>query len=210
MSSTEHETQTVPPTHQPLNQTQQNELLRLARQAIAHYLENKQFLEISSDDPVLWQKAGVFVTLRTRWEPGLPHDEAARLRGCIGHMQADEQLIRLVPVMAVKAAVRDPRFPPVTAVELPKLHIEISRLSPLTPVTDIEDIELGLHGLVITSGTKRGLLLPQVPSMFGWSRDEYLEAICRKAGLHPSAWQSSELLSFTTQTFAENDLRKFN
>ncbi|MCZ7674571.1 MAG: AMMECR1 family protein [Chloroflexi bacterium] len=61
---------------------------------------------------------------------------------------------------------------------------------PLTPVTRIEAIELGVHGLVISSGQQRGLLLPQVPETFGWSRDEYLEAICRKAGLPPGAWQS--------------------
>lgn len=205
MSSTELETQAAPQPHRPLNEAQQHKLLVLARQAIAYYLENKRFLEIDTDDPALEQKVGVFVTLRTRWEPGLPHDKAARLRGCIGHMQADVPLITLVPVMAVKAAMRDPRFPPVTAVELPKLHIEISLLSPLTPVTDIEDIELGVHGLVIQSGMKRGLLLPQVPGMFGWSRDEYLEAICRKGGLHPSAWRSSELLTFTTQVFEEKE-----
>lgn len=205
MSSRELKTRAVPQPHQLLNETRQDKLLVLARQAIADYLENKRFVEADTEDPALEQKAGVFVTLRTRWEPGLPHNEAARLRGCIGHMQADEPLIRLVPVMAVKAALRDPRFPPVTAVELPKLHIEISLLSPLTPVTNIEAIKLGIHGLVIVSDDKRGLLLPQVPSMFGWSRDEYLEAICRKAGLRPSAWQSSDLLSFTTQTFAEID-----
>ena len=188
-----------------LNPGQQKTLLVLARQAIAHYLETKRFLPSETDDADLQQKAGVFVTLRTRWQPGPPHDEAARLRGCIGHTVADERLIDLVPVMAVKAAIRDPRFPPVTAVELPKLHIEISILSALTPVTDIEAIELGVHGLVIESGAKRGLLLPQVPGMFGWSRDEYLEAICRKAGLRSSAWRTSDLLSFTTQVFEEDE-----
>lgn len=205
MISTEQDTQTVPQPHQSLNESQQHELLVLAREAIEHFLENKRFMEIKSDDPVLLQRAGVFVTLRNRWEPGLPHDEAARLRGCIGHMEADEQLIKLVPVMAVKSAIRDPRFPPVTAVELPKLHIEISVLSPLMPVVDVNDIELGVHGLVIQSGMKRGLLLPQVPGMFGWTREEFLEAICRKAGMRPSAWRSSELLYFTTQVFEEDE-----
>ena len=203
MTGTEIKTQTVPQPHQTLNNAQQHELLVLARQAIAYYLENKRFLQTETDDPSLQRKAGVFVTLRSRWELSQPHDKAARLRGCIGHMEADETLFELVSVMAVKAAIRDPRFPPVTAVELPKLHIEISVLSPLTSVSRIEDIELGVHGLVIVSGMKRGLLLPQVPGMFGWSRDEYLEAICRKAGLRPSAWRSSELLSFTTQVFEE-------
>lgn len=189
----------------PLNQAQQQELLTLARQAIRSYLEQKQLPEAPISTPRLQQKAGVFVTLRTRWQPGLPHDEAARLRGCIGHVAADVPLSTLVPVIAVKAAVRDPRFAAVTAVELLKLRLEISILSPLTPVTDIETIELGVHGLAIVSDDKRGLLLPQVPSMFGWTRPEYLAAICRKAGLPPSAWQSAELLAFTTQTFVEAD-----
>jgi uncharacterized protein len=203
MTSTQLETQGIPIIQQPLNEAQQHELLVLARQAIAHYLQHQRFLTPKTEDPQLQQKAGVFVTLRTRWEPSQPHDKAARLRGCIGHVEADDSLINLVPVMAVKAAARDPRFPPVTAVELPKLHIEISVLSALTPVANIHEIELGLHGLVIVNELKRGLLLPQVPVMFGWTQDEYLEGICRKADLRPNAWRSSELFTFTTQVFEE-------
>ena len=199
------ETQASQTKHPDLNQAQQHELLVLARQAIEYYLKHQRFLRKETADPDLERKAGVFVTLRTRWQPTQPHDKAARLRGCIGHMETDERLIDLAPVMAVKAAMRDPRFPPVTAVELPKLYIEISILSPLEPVSRIEDIKMGVHGLVIVSGMKRGLLLPQVPGMFGWLRDEYLEAICRKAGLRPSAWRSAELLTFTTQVFEEDE-----
>ena len=205
MSSAEVEMNSVPQTQQPLNEAQQGKLLVLAREAIAYYLENKRFLQVDTADPALEQKAGVFVTLRTRWEPGLPHDEAARLRGCIGHTAADERLVELVPVMAVKAAMRDPRFPAVTAVELPTLHIEISVLSEITAVTHIEEIKLGVHGLVIVSDQKRGLLLPQVPGMFGWSREEYLEAICRKAGLRSGAWRTADLFIFTTQVFEEDE-----
>ncbi len=205
MTSTESESQAVPHPILTLNDAQQRELLVLAREAIGYYLQAKRFPPSQTDDPILQQKAGVFVTLRTRWQPGLPPDTAARLRGCIGHMTADERLIELVPVMAVKAALRDPRFPPVTAVELPTLHIEISILSALTAVTHIEEIELGVHGLVIVGGQKRGLLLPQVPGMFGWSRDEYLEAICRKAGLRPDAWRTADLFIFTTQVFEEDE-----
>lgn len=203
MTDTDENSGIIPPVFQALHETQQKTLLVLARQAIAYYLENQRFLETKTADPGLQQKAGVFVTLHTRWEPTQPHDKATRLRGCIGRMEADEPLIDLTPMMAVKAALRDPRFAPVTAVELPILQIEISVLSPLTPVTRIEAIELGVHGLVISSGQQRGLLLPQVPETFGWSRDEYLEAICRKAGLPPGAWQSSQLLMFTTQVFEE-------
>jgi AmmeMemoRadiSam system protein A len=187
-----------------LNASQQHYLLRLARHAIAHFLETGGILRPPvTEESQLRQKAGVFVTLRTRPGAGQPADKAMRLRGCIGHMEADVALLDLVPVMAVKAATEDPRFPPVTAVELPNLHIEISLLSPLEPVTDVENIEVGVHGLVIISGLRRGLLLPDVPRMFGWSREDYLAGICRKAGLPDDAWRYADLLTFTTQVFEE-------
>jgi AmmeMemoRadiSam system protein A len=204
MAGTETDSQDVFFQQFQLNDEQQHYLLRLARQAIAHFLETGEILQPpATNDSQFRQKAGVFVTLRTRRGAGQPDDKAMRLRGCIGHVEADVALLDLVPVMAVKAATEDPRFPPVTAVELPNLHIEISLLSPLEPVTDVASIEIGVHGLVIISGLRRGLLLPQVPLMFDWSREDYLAGICRKAGLPDDAWRYADLLTFTTQVFEE-------
>ena len=64
---------------------------------------------------------------------------------------------------ATLAALRDSRFQPVSASELPQLEYEISVLSPLRRVLDIRQIKVGQHGLLMKNGAYEGLLLPQVP-----------------------------------------------
>ncbi|MCA9875783.1 MAG: AmmeMemoRadiSam system protein A [Anaerolineales bacterium] len=184
-----------------LTAEQQHELLQLARTAIQHFLETGEVLVVETADPVLQTLAGVFVTLRTRDDVSVPKN--TRLRGCIGHMEADWPLAQVVAAMAVKAATRDPRFPPVVPAELDHIAIEISVLSPLQPLEDVTKIELGRHGLFISKGRHRGLLLPQVPIMFGWTPEEFLENLCRKAGLPPDAWHEAQLWWFETAVFEE-------
>ncbi|MCB8987605.1 MAG: AmmeMemoRadiSam system protein A [Ardenticatenaceae bacterium] len=184
-----------------LTAEQQHELLQLARTAIQHFLETGEVLVVETADPVLQTLAGVFVTLRTRDDVSAPKN--TRLRGCIGHMEADWPLAQVVAAMAVKAATRDPRFPPVVPAELDHIAIEISVLSPLQPLEDVTKIELGRHGLFISKGRHRGLLLPQVPIMFGWTPEEFLENLCRKAGLPPNAWHEAQLWWFETAVFEE-------
>lgn len=190
--------QTSPLHFTPAEQTQ---LLKLARQSIAHYLTTGETLRPNAADPALGRPAGAFVTLRQRPDGVTP--KPARLRGCIGHVEGERPLLQVVADMAIKAATQDPRFPPVSLAELDDISIEISVLSSLGPLTDVAQLELGVHGLVIVSGWRRGLLLPQVPIQFGWTREEFLAGICRKAGLDPDAWQTAELFVFTTTTFEE-------
>lgn len=184
-----------------LTAVQQQALLQLARAAIRHYLETGEMLPVETTDPVLQSLAGVFVTLRTQNDLSAP--KAARLRGCIGHMEADWPLAKVVAAMAVKSATRDPRFPPVALYELEHITIEISVLSSLLPVDDVAQIELGRHGLFISHGPQRSLLLPQVPIMFGWTREEFLENLCRKADLPRKAWREADLWWFETAVFEE-------
>lgn len=182
-----------------LTPEQQQILLRMARDAIEQWVANGRVPHYQNDDPALAQVAGVFVTLRRRENGDLA------LRGCIGRVEAPESLLYLVPEMAVKAASNDPRFPPVTAGELPTLHIEISVLSPLQRLEDVQEIEVGVHGLLIEAHGRRGLLLPEVPLHHHWNRADFLEGICLKAGLPPDAWQEPEtrLYTFTTFSFEE-------
>src|SRR5208283_1627329 len=101
------------------------------------------------------------------------------------------------------AAFEDPRFEPVTPSEAPRLTIEISVLSPLQSIRP-EDVVIGKHGLVITQGQRRGLLLPQVPIEWDWDRETFLAQTCLKAGLPPKAWQQgAELQAFTAEVFGE-------
>ncbi len=128
-----------------------------------------------------------------------------RLRGCIGYTEAVAPLFKVVQECAVAAATEDPRFPPVSSNELPSLRIEISVLTPLVPILP-EEVEVGRHGLMVSQGGMRGLLLPQVPVEWGWDRETFLDQTCVKAGLPPSAWRhGATLRSFTAEVFGEEE-----
>ncbi|MCD6520587.1 MAG: AmmeMemoRadiSam system protein B [Anaerolineae bacterium] len=178
-----------------LTNSRRQALLALARKAIEDYLEGEK-ASLTSDDPVLNRRAGVFVTLK----------EGQALRGCIGRLRADLPLYQAVQEMAIAAATADPRFPPLKKSELKDLRIEISVLSPLRPVTDTKSIRIGTHGLLIIQGQRRGVLLPQVAQEEGWSRKEFLENLCYKAGLEGDCWhkEGSLLYSFQAIVFGED------
>jgi AmmeMemoRadiSam system protein A len=144
---------------------------------------------------ILSQTRGAFVTLNHRGE----------LRGCIGHIEADEPLGRVIVRCAVAAGSTDPRFPAVTSHELGEIDVEISILGPLQPITSLDQIEIGKHGLVVEQGRNRGLLLPQVAVEWNWDREAFAAAACRKAGLAPDAWQKgASLWRFEAEVFGED------
>ncbi len=125
--------------------------------------------------------SGAFVTLK----------RGGRLRGCIGTLQCRRPLAEEVARVAVSAAREDPRFEPLAAAELDGLDVEVSILGPLEPIDpfDPSAIEIGRHGLVVEQGHRRGLLLPQVATEWGWDRETFLAQTCVKAGLAPDAWR---------------------
>jgi len=177
-----------------LSEAQKKNLLTIARQSIEHYLTTGEEKKWSNDDPELDVPCGAFVTLK----------EHGRLRGCIGQVEAAAPLFETVARCAVSSAVRDPRFPAVTAGEVPDLHLEISVMTPPKPVADVENIVVGRDGLMIQKGYNRGLLLPQVPTEWGWNREEYLQHLCQKAGLGPQEWKSgAKIWSFQALVFGE-------
>jgi uncharacterized protein (TIGR00296 family) len=58
------------------------------------------------------------------------------------------------------------------------------------PAAELPDgVRVGRDGLVVESGGRRGLLLPQVATELNWSADRFLEETCRKAGLSKDAWR---------------------
>ncbi len=178
-----------------LDLDEQRELLALARRTIATYLDSGTVPVYKPETPELMQQRGAFVTLEKNGE----------LRGCIGNLVAERPLYLTVQYAALAAALSDPRFPPVTAGELPEITLEISVLSDLEPVADPATIEVGRDGLLIVLGQQQGVLLPQVPVEQGWDRQEFLRQVCRKAGLPDSAWQDpqAQLYRFTAQVFWE-------
>lgn len=185
--------------HIHLSATDQKKLLQLARDAISSTLLAKEIPEPFPLSAPLKQIAGVFVTLRCQTT------EVFVLRGCIGQVQAELPLYKSVPQLASKAATHDPRFLPLTAVELPHLHISISVLSPLLKIATPNSFEIGKHGLLIEGYGRRGLLLPEVPLARNWGKQEFLQALCHKASLPTDSWQSNEakIFTFTTLEFEE-------
>jgi MEMO1 family protein len=177
-----------------LTPERQRALLNLARDAVSEYVTFNRVPKYESTDPELARRTGAFVTLHHRGE----------LRGCIGHLVADTPLYRAVQEMAIAAATSDPRFPPLDPAELKDLDIEISVLSPMRRVNDVTQIEIGVHGLLISRGGRRGLLLPQVAPEQGWNREKFLEGVCWKAGLPRRSWREGALLySFTALVFGD-------
>lgn len=178
-----------------LGEAERRALLRAAREAITAHLAGRR-AELAPATGALAEKRGVFVTLRRAAD--------GELRGCIGQMEAESPVVDAVAEMAVAAATRDFRFPPVAARELDSLRIEISVLSPLAPIRP-DEVEVGRHGLLLRRGDRRGVLLPQVPLEHGWDREGFLDHTCEKAGLPRGAHlqAGAELLAFTATVFGE-------
>jgi AmmeMemoRadiSam system protein A len=183
---------------QLLNENEQQVLIQIARDTLRWYL-NKQQVPALSGYPVsaaLQKKCGVFVTLKNK--------KNGELRGCIGYIDGVKPLREAVRDCSVEAATRDQRFAPLRSGEDQTVQIEISVLTPPRKIATIGDITIGKHGLIISQGMHRGVLLPQVSVEWGWNRADFLAAVCRKAGLPEGAWQEgAELYIFSAQVFRE-------
>jgi AmmeMemoRadiSam system protein A len=169
-------------------------LLQIAREAIEVQLKIRESLNPFSED-FLQQRRSAFVTLTINED----------LRGCIGTTDAREPLGEAIKHCAISAAFSDPRFPPLTKEEYPFIHLEISVLSPFRKAEHPEEVISGTHGVMITRGYYRGLLLPQVATEYGWDRDTFLSYTCRKAGLPTDAWKdpATVIEVFTAEVFSE-------
>lgn len=169
-------------------------LLALAREAVHGCVAGRPHAGPGALPERLAHPQGVFVTLRV----------AGRLRGCIGVIEARQALGAAVRDCAIAAATEDPRFPPVGPPDLADLEIEISVLEEPREVRDAAEIVPGRDGLIVTQGSRRGLLLPQVATEHAWGREEFLEQTCRKAGLAPDAWRSGARIEvFTAQVLKD-------
>ena len=136
-------------------------LLSLAHESIASAIEGRQ-LPLTPPSPHLRGTARGFYHALHRGE----------LRGCVGYALPIAPLYRAVAETARAAAFDDTRFPPLAREELPQLEISLSILSPLQAIRP-EEIEVGRHGLLVSMGGRRGLLLPQVPVEHGLGPDYF-------------------------------------
>ena len=181
-----------------LKKNEEQVLVKIARDSLGLYLNQRLLPELSAypATPNLQKECGVFVTLKNK--------KSKELRGCIGYLSGVKPLREAVRDCTVESATRDQRFPPMQPGEDQTVSIEISVLTPPQKIGSIKQIEIGKHGLIISKGLRRGVLLPQVPVEWGWNREDFLKAICQKAGLSEDAWkEGADLYIFSAQVFRE-------
>jgi len=179
-----------------LSDDEKRELLRIARAGLREFYRSGRLPPGKPHRDSLTAEAGVFVSLHAGDE----------LRGCVGSFDEVEPLYKAIQNMAVGAATRDPRFDPVAREDLPNMTFEVSVLGARKPISSPADIQPGVHGVAVTRGPRRGLLLPQVAAEHGWDADTLLAQTCAKAGLPEDAWQSDDVTVevFTAQVFDDN------
>ena len=179
-------------------------LLKLARDAIAYVFEHRREMpreEVASRaNDFTSKKMACFVTLKIGED----------LRGCIGEIEPFRPLFQSVAGRAVDAAFRDPRFPQLTPFEFRQVEIEISALTPARPVSGWREIEIGRHGMTISKSGRSAVFLPQVAPEQGWTLEETLTYLSRKAGLPSDAWKSpdAKFTVFEAIVFKESDFRE--
>lgn len=190
---------------QELSREQGQALVQLARLTLENTLQHSNRspgpeLRNILSEPELQKSQGTFVTLHIR----------GSLRGCIGSLTADQPLVESVQENAVNAALKDPRFPPLTASELEKTHIEVSVLTEPRPLeySDARDLLTKLRpnidGVILQKGMARSTFLPQV-----WEQlpdaEQFLNHLCLKAGLPENAWKTEhpDISTYQAQYFEE-------
>ena len=124
-----------------------------------------------------------------------------RLRSCMGSFGATMPLLKTLADSANRTATADPRFPPISASELPHLDMEVWLLFAPERVNAVgedrvKEVTIGTHGLQIVRGNQRGLLLPGVATDNGWNSEQFLDNVCTKAGLPTTAWQEPDTILY--------------
>jgi len=182
---------------------QAKKLVKLAKEAISAYFEDKK-VEISADmKKEFGEKRGAFVSLYIGED----------LIGCIGFPEPVFPLYKAVIDASKGAAFEDPRFPPLSKEQFKELRIEISVLTQ-PEVIKVKDpseypskVKIGEDGLVIRDEFGSGLLLPQVAVEWKWDSAEFLNQTCVKAGLNPDCWcnMKRNVYKFQAQVFSEEN-----
>jgi uncharacterized protein len=184
-------------------QNQGEVLIPIARASIASAL-GRPYREVSEDLPWLHEKGASFVTLM----------QNQQLRGCIGTLEAHRPLLIDVKANAQAAALRDPRFSPLTAAELDMTGIEISLLSSMQPLLfssesdALAQLQPGIDGIVLKFGGHRSTFLPQV-----WAQlpdaNIFMAHLKNKAGLASEFWDADvKLYRYTVSKWKEKDMTK--
>jgi len=177
------------------------ELVKMARKVVTELLKNNSKINDSGFNSKFDFSSGVFVTL----------NKQNSLRGCIGYPLSVQRLSEGLVNAAIAAAIHDSRFSPVDGDELDQIVFEVTVLTPpieikvQDPMEYLSIIKVGRDGLIVENKSTSGLLLPQVPTEYGWDTEEFLGHTCEKAGLVNDAWKdkTTKLSRFEGVIFKE-------
>jgi AmmeMemoRadiSam system protein A len=163
-------------------------VVKLAKETVESYIREGKTPKPRELTPEMRERAGVFVSLHRH----------GQLRGCIGTFEpAKDNVAEEIIANAICSSTGDPRFPPVAVFELDDLEYSVDILTKPEPVTDISQLDHKKYGVIVESGWKRGLLLPDLE---GVDSVEEQIAICRlKAGI--SASEPVKLYRFRVKRF---------
>lgn len=182
-----------------MNLEQGTKLVKLARESVTLFFQHKK-----PTNNEFKEKLGLFVSI---------HTIAGDLRGCIGFPTPPEKsLSQAVPSAARLAAFEDSRFEPIKESELSGILFEVSILTKPQEVKKPfeKNIEIGKDGLIIDCDGFYGLLLPQVAKHFNWTPEQFLNAVCEKAGLLADTWKQDncKISKFQAEVFREKTPNK--
>lgn len=168
-------------------------LVALARKTIVQYVRTGVLPDPPDPlPPEMSARAGVFVSLKKNGE----------LRGCMGTaIPREENVASEIISNAVSAATRDPRFAPVRPEEVDALRISVDVLSNPEPVTDLGNLDPRRYGVIVRTGHRTGLLLPDLEGID--SADLQVSIARRKAGIGEN--EPAEILRFEVNRHTEED-----
>lgn len=149
-------------------------LVHLAKETVESYITQGRISKPPELTPEMKERAGVFVCMKKH----------GMLRGCIGTFEPTKaNVAEEIVANAISSATRDPRFPPVDASELHQLSYSVDVLTKPEPVKDMSQLDAKRYGVIVESGWRRGLLLPDLEGVD--TVEEQIDICRRKAGIPP-------------------------
>lgn len=164
-------------------------LVQLAREAIKEYIKKGKIISLPAElTDEMREKHGVFVSLKMK----------GMLRGCIGTYEAATSCVAEEVIHnAISAATHDPRFTQVTLTELDDINISVDILTDSEPVRSIDELDPKRYGVIVKSGYKRGLLLPDIEGVN--TTEEQIDIARKKAGIGDN--EPLEILKFEVRRY---------
>ncbi|HEX9976875.1 MAG TPA: AmmeMemoRadiSam system protein B [Dehalococcoidales bacterium] len=149
-------------------------LARLAKETVESYIKEGKIIRPGELTPEMKGPAGVFVSIH----------KLGGLRGCIGTFEPQQENVAEETIAnAIGSATGDPRFPPIGAHELADLDYSVDVLTQPVPVDDKGQLDPKKHGVIVESGWRRGLLLPDLEGVD--TVDQQIDICRQKAGIAP-------------------------